>query len=679
MNKMKHFLTQTQFELLYEDATESVFFLIQKEHSFEYLYINKKARLIFTENPINKNLHDMVAPSLLDEINKNYLKAIRENRKITFQDFFLFSNVELVNETTVQPIQTEFGTYILATTREVSKQKEKEEKFLYMESLLNMTAHSTVTVTNEGKIFDMNAKFEELFGYKLNDWQGKDYLDLNFIPPNQQGLSENDFETNFSEVKESSTLVKRIKTNGEEGTFLVSYSPIKNDDETVAMYILLQEVTDKVELKTRLSNTQHILQNYKKAISKAAMVVMVNRKGIIDYTNDLFENITGYEKNEIVGKHITFLHNDLYNDVKLRTMWKAVLKNQIWHGELRNCRKDGTFYWMDTKAIPLFNEWDQIETVIIIQFDITEKKKIMIELESIEKTFKLITENTNDLIAITDEKGKVLYTSPSHELILGYSNETLMNRQLSDILSSDFRDIWQNDVLKRVKEDEETRLELQYMHNNNNKLWTETSIVAVQNDDRPGKFQHIIVSREITERKKLEEHLRFMAYHDSLTQLPNRSHLLKEFPKLISQKDIKNSSIAVLFLDGDDFKSVNDSYGHDIGDEFLTMFGKTLLTSVREHDLVARVGGDEFVILITQLPNDPIERMTDIEKIISRIRCSLHEGWAIEEIKFNPTTSIGISLYPDHGNSLDELLEKADDALYQVKRLGKNQHLIFSE
>ena len=138
-----------------------------------------------------------------------------------------------------------------------------------------------------------------------------------------------------------------------------------------------------------------------------------------------------------------------------------------------------------------------------------------------------------------------------------------------------------------------------------------------------------------------------------------------------------NTSLGVLYLDGDDFKLINDTYGHDIGDEFIRLFGKTLLASVRKQDLVARIGGDEFVILLANLSNDKDTRNEETSLVISRIKENLTNGWSIKKTIFKPTTSIGISYYPDHGYTIDELLEKADSALYEVKRQGKNQHLVY--
>jgi PAS domain S-box-containing protein len=615
----EHFFTQKQFDLLYGDTKDLVFFLIQREDTFQYLYVNPSAMLIFKESPIQSTLRKMVSTSHVEEIQNHYEQAIRNKKPTLYQDFFLFSDVELVNETTVQPIVYNGSNYILATTKEVSVQKEIEEKYLFMQSLLSMTIDPTIVVTNEGKIFDMNPKFEEIFGCYLKEWRGKHYLNLPIVPNEEKPSVEQYFELNLKGQGKSSVLVNRMKSSGDLGTFLVSYSPINKDGEVVAMYILLQEVSDEVEIKESLRNTRHVLESYKRAISTAAIVVMTNTQGAIEYVNDLFVEISGFSRSEIVGQPFDTLNNSRQSDEFLGELWSTINKDKIWRGEIRNQTKYGSYYWGDTTIIPLFNEFEEIENILVIQFDITDKKSVMTELRNIEKTFKLITENTNDLIVITNEDGVVLYTSPSHEKLLGFEKEQMLGRFYSEMVAPEDQFNWNDDLINRVNSGEEMRLELRLRCQNNDLVWTETSIIAVKDMDREHVYQHVIVSREISERKKLEERLRFMAYHDNLTHLPNRSFLLKEFPKISKLADSHNSSIAVLYLDGDDFKSVNDDFGHDIGDEFIRHFGAAILASVRAEDLVARIGGDEFVILINNISRDPIEKEALAKYIIDRI------------------------------------------------------------
>lgn len=177
-----------------------------------------------------------------------------------------------------------------------------------------------------------------------------------------------------------------------------------------------------------------------------------------------------------------------------------------------------------------------------------------------------------------------------------------------------------------------------------------------------------MVSREITERKQLEDQLTYLAYHDSLTQLGNRRKLYKDFPMLKAEADETGTCLAILYLDGDNFKRVNDLYGHDVGDEFLIQFGKSLVRSVRNEDLVIRLGGDEFLIVLTGLSIYETDRTAQLAQIMGRIKENLQIGWMIREAHFSPTASMGLSIYPKHSVSLDVLIDLADQELYKAKQ-----------
>src|SRR5690606_16377141 len=177
-----------------------------------------------------------------------------------------------------------------------------------------------------------------------------------------------------------------------------------------------------------------------------------------------------------------------------------------------------------------------------------------------------------------------------------------------------------------------------------------------------------MVSREITERKQLEDKLTYLGYHDSLTQLGNRRKLYKDFPLLKTEADERDTGLAIFYLDGGDCNQGHDVYGHDVGDEFLIQFGDSLVRSVRNEDLVIRLGGDEFLIVLTGLSINEKERAVQLAHIMDRIKENLQTGWLIRGVHFSPTASLGISIYPKDSKSLDVLIDLADQALYKEKK-----------
>lgn len=142
--------------------------------------------------------------------------------------------------------------------------------------------------------------------------------------------------------------------------------------------------------------------------------------------------------------------------------------------------------------------------------------------------------------------------------------------------------------------------------------------------------------------------------------------------------EVSSESLAVLYVDGDNFKRVNDQFGHDVGDEFIIQFGKALMKSVRANDLVVRMGGDEFAIVLTGLVRDKIKRKHQVKHIIGRINENLKQGWLISKQTFAPTASIGVAFYPDHGASLEKLLSSSDKALYNAKTTSIKNYTIYT-
>jgi len=172
---------------------------------------------------------------------------------------------------------------------------------------------------------------------------------------------------------------------------------------------------------------------------------------------------------------------------------------------------------------------------------------------------------------------------------------------------------------------------------------------------------------------KSKQRYKELATKDSLTGILNRFAFQEELKRVVSNSKRTNAKFALLFLDLDHFKEVNDTYGHDIGDKLLQEVTNRILPNIRIEDVFARIGGDEFVLILTNIKNDTLEQL--VEKAITLFR----EPWIVGNIKLNVTTSIGVAIFPDHADSGSELMKKADIAMYKSKELGRNQVVYFDE
>ncbi|EST54258.1 diguanylate cyclase [Brevibacillus panacihumi W25] len=200
----------------------------------------------------------------------------------------------------------------------------------------------------------------------------------------------------------------------------------------------------------------------------------------------------------------------------------------------------------------------------------------------------------------------------------------------------------------------------------------ETILTPVINKE--GICTHVFaVTRDITQHKKRELTLEFMAYHDMLTGLPNRRLLELDLQRALEDANSTQEMVAILFLDCDYFKQINDTWGHQAGDVFLQLLAERLKSCVREEDTLSRLGGDEFVIVLRR-----VSRPDQAAEVAARILHSIQQPWQVHDATFTVTTSIGISLYPLHSLHADELLNCADEALYRAKAKGRNQYVIYS-
>jgi diguanylate cyclase (GGDEF)-like protein/PAS domain S-box-containing protein len=310
--------------------------------------------------------------------------------------------------------------------------------------------------------------------------------------------------------------------------------------------------------------------------------------------------------------------------------------------------------------------------------DITLLKKAQLQIEKQQIFQKAIIENVQDGIIACNSEGKINLMNRASRLLYGY---TKMNPLGMDI-----------DELKQYKSDGVTPTTIQQgpLRQALNGQTIENQQIVVRNHhgithtlrvngqtmvhDKADKLGAVISLHDITDLNKAKEQLKFMAYHDALTGLPNRRLFHDLLLQNLKQASRNNQKVGVLFLDIDNFKSVNDTHGHLTGDKLLIEVGKTLESCLRESDILCRWGGDEFVIGILENHEDE-----EIFKVAEKICQTVLQQIKKKNSAFKVSVTIGISICPDHGEDPDLLIRNADVAMYHAKRMGKNRCEIFSK
>lgn len=393
-------------------------------------------------------------------------------------------------------------------------------------------------------------------------------------------------------------------------------------------------------------------------------------KGTFIDANKAAEKITGYNKAEMLGK--SYLKLSILPKKEIPKASKLLVKNLLGKptgpDEFTLIRKDGSAISVEISTYPV--KINNSTYVLGIARDITEKKKAQQDILLSQEKFKTIFNSANDCLLIHDLEGNILEANDKACKRLGHSRDELLNAPLSGEDSPEyFKKIsdMKNELYKKGGLIFESLSTLK----NGKKVPVEISSKIINYN---GSKAVLSILRDISERKKIEELIRELAYKDALTDLPNRVLFNEHFNLIKASSERNNKKFAIMFIDLDNFKMVNDSLGHNIGDKLLKNVGRRLVSILRKEDIVARIGGDEFLLLIPE-----IKSIEDAKKVAEKLLSSFRKQFILLNHIISTTLSIGISIFPDDGRNYDTLIKKADNVMYQVKKSGRNNYKIFDK
>ncbi|RJX30138.1 MAG: PAS domain S-box protein [Oxalobacter sp.] len=396
--------------------------------------------------------------------------------------------------------------------------------------------------------------------------------------------------------------------------------------------------------------------------SEDGEVLQVNRAWteITGYTLADIATVKGWTEKAYGGyaKEIERQINSLFGMEKRHDIGEQVIR----------C-KNGQFRTWHFISSPLGRLPDDRRYVITMATDVTESKKAEEGLRLAATVF----ESSHSAIVITDEKVNIVAVNPAFTRITGYAEEDVVGRnprflqsgrQSREFYQSFWRMLvqegnWQGEIWNCRKNGEEYA------------AWLSVSTMR----DESGTVRHYIgIADDITESKEIQERMEYLAYHDSLTGLPNRMLANDRLEQAIVHANRIKSRVAVMFLDLDDFKTINDTLGHSVGDIMLKAVAERLRLCVRESDTVSRLGGDEFLVML----ND-VSEIEAINRIAVNMLDKVNKTYHVGEHDLTISTSIGIAVFPEDGSDRDTLLKNADMAMYNAKQSGRNTHRFFAE
>jgi len=327
---------------------------------------------------------------------------------------------------------------------------------------------------------------------------------------------------------------------------------------------------------------------------------------------------------------------------------------------------DGKYF--HSNFVPIRGESGKVDRVLGITQDFTERKQAEEKLLLSSRVFS----DTHEGITITDANMSILDVNPAFCEITGYSRKEVLGKNPKMLSSGKqspefFEEMWQ-----QIQDNGHWQGEV-WNRKKSGEIYAELLTISVLKDDNDNIVNYVGVFTDITSSKRQQEQLSLMAHYDVLTGLPNRALFTDRFAQAIAHSKRTDHQLAVCFIDLDDFKQVNDNYGHEVGDQLLVEVAERITSCIRQEDTVSRQGGDEFALLLNDL-----EFLSQWEQTLERIHNSLAQPYIINDHPHKITASSGVTLYPNDNGDIDTLLRHADQAMYQAKLAGKHRYYLFN-
>jgi len=390
-------------------------------------------------------------------------------------------------------------------------------------------------------------------------------------------------------------------------------------------------------------------------------------QGIITNVNKTEAKMLGYKPKEMIGKAIfDFILPEQREEAKERFHEKLTGKHLSKAERRIYVKKDGSTIYVSIDDMLEHDNDGKIIGIKTIMVDVTESKKMEDALRESELQYKTTINSMRDAIHVVDADLRIILCNNALETWLEqmglkaeFTGKILFDviPLLSDNIRNEYKHVFESGEILTTEE---------HINFAGQEWFTEVRKIPIEENNKTVRILTII--RDITERRKTEETIRHLAYHDTLTNLPNRILFNNRLALELNRAQRNKQKVSVMLMDLDRFKKINDTLGHSFGDQLLQGVSKRLLEIVRASDTVARMGGDEFILLLPET-----HRIQDVTKIAKKILGEIKKPFLISGEELKITTSIGISIYPTHGDDAETLIKNADIAMYHAKKTGRNK------
>lgn len=539
---------------------------------------------------------------------------------------------------------------------------------------------AVVCTTVDGRITSFNPAAERLFGYRAEEVIGQDVAML-APQPELMNLAKAVGRVCAGESLRLDGSARR--SDGSTVEIAVSAAPLCDAaGEVVGIVTSLRDISQERARERRYGRSARLLEE----TDMIAMIV-ADRDATIRMFNRGAERMLGYSAEEIIGKKTPLLFHDL-DEVRAlgvkhgisgdhRAVLRAFAAGRFDVPDWAYRRKDGTVIRVALTLKPFYDREDHLEGVVVLLRDVTEVRAAEQARERAEERFRIAFQHAPIGLAITglsgENRGRFVHTNPVLAQMLGRRPGELDGVPIDSVTYADDRDA--TDRLLDEVQAEPIQVEKRYVHRDGTPFWVLVTSTPVPRPDGEPPEYCVTQVIDISERRRFEAQLHYLADHDPLTGLHNRRAFEAELELEVERSRAGGHTLALLALDLDGFKFVNDRFGHAVGDELVAQIGGVLRHSVPENDFIARIGGDEFAIILRDCGT--AEAVAVAERVLEAVR--LRGTVAAEESTARVTTSVGIAIFdPDSDSSGPELAVEADIAMYDAKADGRNAYSVYS-
>jgi len=536
----------------------------------------------------------------------------------------------------------------------------------YLGGLFDATPDAMLVSNTAGIITRANRQATHLLGYTISELVGQS---IEILVPDSTRAGHSAPRAQYSAFPTVRLMgeLRAVRARRKDGTEIdveISLSPIETG-QGLCFASAMRDVTKRKQEEAALHASESRFRRM--ANSSPIMIWITDAKGIPGFVNQSWIDFTGVDQAQAMTSDgwLGTVHPD-DRQTAFIAYYQNIESREFITTEYRLRRADGEWRHVLDRGTPLFDDDGAFSGYIGSAIDITERKQAEVKLRIAAIAFE-----SQEAMVITDADTVILQINQAFTKITGHTALEVVGRKMNIFKSGRHDAAFYDAMWDCINRTGEWQGEI-WDRRKNGEIYPKWLTITAVKDDHGAVINYVGTHTDITERKLAEDEIRKLAFYDPLTRLPNRRLLTERLKQAQAASNRSKQIGALLFIDLDDFKTLNDTLGHDRGDLLLQQVAERLSACTRESDTIARQGGDEFVMILEDLGEDIDEAASSAEAAGRKILAILNEPYQLAGKDHHTTPSIGITLFQDHRGSIDDLLKQADIAMYQAKAGGRN-------